>query len=425
MKIIHISDLHIGQRLYMQYNRSEEMAHFFSQLTVLCQKERPDALLVSGDVFHSSTLSAQVRNEFNNYFVDLHHACPAMPVVIISGNHDSASHLQAESRIWRLGNVTLVGEAPSPNAESLDVNRYMVRLETGYIVTMPFHNGSRIDVLNKIFDAISAENSDNKPVVLMSHLAVEGMDATGHDEIGMIQTVGQDQLGSGYDYAALGHIHKPQTIGHREDDNNYDVTYQTPVVRYSGSALHVSSDEAYPHTISIVEIDRHGGNVRIRQERINELLHFYTLPEDGSSFTDQNDVEEAVRNFAASRDGYFRLRIDSSLNLAPEFDSKVRDIIENCSHDVRYNPRIVWTGEVVENSIIADADNVIDLADIQQIQNPMDLLTRIYGEDSDFFGLTMDEVKNMMAEVMAYNGEIDESAESENDDTNVESNKNL
>ena len=91
MKIIHTADLHLGQIIYQNYDRVDEHEHFFGQLESLCQEEKPDALILSGDVFDIQQPSASVKKAFTEHFVKLHTQCPSMKIVITAGNHDSAS----------------------------------------------------------------------------------------------------------------------------------------------------------------------------------------------------------------------------------------------------------------------------------------------------------------------------------------------
>lgn len=88
----------------------------------------------------------------------------------------------------------------------------------------------------------------------MAHLALTGSDITGHDDtVGGMDYLPIEALGDGYDYLALGHIHCPQTIRNTQKH-----------ARYCGSPLPVSFDEAYPHSVTWVEIDRHGETPRIQ-----------------------------------------------------------------------------------------------------------------------------------------------------------------
>lgn len=112
MKILHTADLHLGQIIYQNYERNDEHDCFFSQLERWCQEEQPDALIVSGDVFDIQQPSAAVWKSFTDRFVRLHQASPTMHLVIVAGNHDSASRIQSNHEIWKLANTHLIGTPP-------------------------------------------------------------------------------------------------------------------------------------------------------------------------------------------------------------------------------------------------------------------------------------------------------------------------
>jgi len=400
MKIIHTADLHLGQIIYQNYDRTDEHEHFFRQLEQFCREENPDALLVSGDIFDIQQPSASTRKYFTDHFVKLHSVCPAMRIIITAGNHDSASRIQADSAVWELAATTLVGASPSPELLPLDdgwQKDYAVKMDSGYVIALPYMSSERVEVIQSILDWVKKDNIEEKPVLMMGHLAVTGADPFGHNiEIGKLRTTAVSSLGEGYDYLALGHIHKPQTIGHPEDCLVNDVVYPSGVIRYSGSALHVSCDEKYPHTVSIVEIAKHGGDVRIRQRRIDELLHFYELPPDGSSFTSAEKAIEAVRDFADKEGkGYIRLRLDYNTSLPSNFSNAVYDVLRPYSDWVRFNPKHVWTGAPA----IKDDENsrpTFEVADLQQMTDPMSFIEKTRDQ---YPGLDLDDVRSAFEEV--------------------------
>ena len=108
MKIIHTSDWHLGQRLY-NYDRTDEEEHFFDQLGAAVGKEQPDALLVSGDVFHTGTPGNDVAKRFTERLLDVQAKCPEMEMVVIAGNHDSYSRLVVDEALWRRCRVHVLG----------------------------------------------------------------------------------------------------------------------------------------------------------------------------------------------------------------------------------------------------------------------------------------------------------------------------
>jgi exonuclease SbcD len=400
MKIIHTADLHLGQIIYQNYDRVDEHEHFFKQLENLCRQEKPDALVVSGDIFDIQQPSASTRKSFTDHFVSLHNCYPAMTIVITAGNHDSASRIQADRAIWELGNVRLIGISPSPELLGGPdgwQEDYIVKLLSGYIVTLPYMPGERTAVIQSILDKVALDNTEAKPVVMTGHLAITGMDPCGHDiEIGKIKTQDIASMGSGYDYLALGHIHKPQTIGHQEDAMKDDVTYPSGTVRYSGSALHVSCDEKYPHTLSIVEIDKRGGDVHIRQKRINELRHFYELPLDGGSFTSPEDAISALESFAKKTgSGYFRLRFDYKTALPANFTNTVYDILKAYGEEIRFNPKHIWTGR--QEELEGEKPKLtFEVADLQQMTDPMTFIEKTKDQYPD---LDLEEVRQAFEEV--------------------------
>ena len=400
MKIIHTADLHLGQVIYQNYDRVDEHEHYFMQLEDLCRQEQPDVLVVSGDIFDIQQPSASTRKAFTDHFVRLHNCYPTMSIVITAGNHDSASRIQADRAIWELGNVRLVGISPSPellNGPDGWQEDYIIKLPCGYIVALPYMPGERTAVIQSILDKVAKDNTAGKPVIMMGHLAITGMDPCGHDiEIGKIRTQDIASMGSGYDYLALGHIHKPQTIDHQEDALKDDVTYPSGAVRYSGSALHVSCDEKYPHTFSIVEIDKRGGDVRIRQQRINELRHFYELPLDGSSFTSPEDAIKALESFAKeTKSGYFRLRFDNKTALPANFTNTIYDLLKAYGDEIRFNPKHIWTG-IQEEPDGEKQKLTFEVADLQQMTDPMSFIEKTKDLYPD---LDLEEVRKAFEEV--------------------------
>lgn len=402
MKILHTADLHLGQIIYQNYDRSDEHRHFFCQLQRWCQEEQPDALLVSGDVFDIQQPSAMVKKAFTDYFVRLRQACPKMAIVITAGNHDSASRLHADNAVWRLADAYLIGMPPAFNCLDMQDGwqyQYIVKLPSGYIVALPYMSGERRHAVQSILDKVAEDNTLSLPVVMMAHQAVTGADATGHDfEIGKLKTQDAGSLGSGSDYVALGHIHKPQTLCHQEECMQEVTSYPAPVFRYSGSPLHVSCDESYPHTVSVVDIDCHGGTVSIRQLRIDELRHFYVLPLDGSSFTSADDAIEAIRLFTKEGDrGYIRLRFDYAANLPSNFNQMVYDMLQPYNDEWRYNPKMLWTGQD-DTQQEEREERVFEVAELQQMTDPMQFIERTKDQYPD---LDIDDVRLAFEEVKA------------------------
>lgn len=394
MRFLHTADLHLGQVMYQNYGREDEHRHFFEQLDRWCGEYHPDALLVSGDIFDIQQPGAATKHAFNEYFVQLHNRYPKMRIVITAGNHDSASRIQADNVVWQLGNVTLVGRPPASDCTSLPdgwQEDYLVRMEgTGYIIALPYMVGAKRETLQALLNYVEKENIDGLPVVMMGHSAVAGMDYTGHNfDIGHIQALDPVEFGNGYDYLALGHIHRPQTINHPDDEHEEVSHYPAGVIRYSGSTLHVSCDEKYPHTVSLVEIDQHNSEVRLTRLRIDELRHFYELPADHSALSHEEAIL-ALQTFAQEGGrGYIRFKMDYATDLPSDFNQQIYDLLEPYNNEIRYNPKIIWTN--MPDKRESNEKLVFEVADLQQMTDPMKFIEQTIDH---YNGLSLEEIRS-------------------------------
>ena len=306
-KFIHTSDWHLGQNFY-GYDRSEEQADFLHQLAGIVRKHQPDALLVSGDIFHTAAPSSAAVTMYVNAMLDIHNACPTMTIVVIAGNHDSASRLQSDSRLWELAGVRVMGGIARDDEGFADLDRHIIKVEgKGMIAAVPFAYPASFPMVNNdrvgsdqrqtvffqsLLDRVQSQNAGQLPVVLMAHLAVNNSDFTGHDR-SMMECVEMDVLGNGYDYAALGHIHRPQDVSER--------------ARYCGTPIAVSFDEQCEHSVSIVEIDAHGSLPRVTTKRIKNIKPLHTIPADAPVAFE--DALELLQGHDPEEPAYIRLNV--------------------------------------------------------------------------------------------------------------------
>ena len=408
MRILHTADLHLGQILYQNYSRTDEHEHFFRQLEEWCRRYQPDALVVSGDVFDIQQHSAAVKEFFTRTFVKLRDVCTDMHLVVTAGNHDSATRLEAEAALWKCINAHIIGTAPSPAVVAAAdgwQEHYIVRMPAGYIAAFPYMTGNRREVIQSVLDYIGRENSDNKPVVMTGHLALNSADVTGHNfEIGKIATQSMEDMGSGFDYLALGHIHRPQTLGYSiEDENQTTSSYPSGTARYAGSALHVSCDEKYPHTVSLVDLPAHGADLTVTRLRIDELRHFYELPENGKSAESAEEALQSIRTFADKGGrGYFRLRIPYHVTLPADFDQQVYQVLEAYKEEIRYNPKILWTGTPPATQT---ETAIFEVAELQEMNDPMLFIEKTAEQYPEF---SLDELRTAFEEVKEEIRRMDE-----------------
>lgn len=307
-KVIHTSDWHLGQNFY-DYDRSEEQRDFLRQLAAIVTDERPDALLVSGDIYHTATPSSAAVSMYVEGMLDIHNACPDMAIVVIAGNHDGASRLDSHSLLWQVAGVRVLGGIARDSQGLADLERHIIKVkDKGIVAAVPYaHRNSFPKVTGEdmesserqraYFDAllerVNSMNPGALPVVLMAHLAVNNSDFTGHDSNITMECVEMDALGQGYDYAALGHIHRPQQVSKR--------------ARYCGTPVPVSFDEQCEHSVSIVTIEAHGAMPQVSTTVIKNIKPLHTIPAQ-----DPVDLETALAMVEQRHDiknAYIRLNV--------------------------------------------------------------------------------------------------------------------
>ena len=259
MKLLHTSDWHIGRALYNR-KRYDEFEAFLNWLGELIESENIEVLLVAGDVFDNTTPSNRAQELYYRFLCRVA-ASAHRHVVIIAGNHDSPSFLDAPRQLLKSLNVHVVGcisANPSDELVVISDSKGEARL---IVCTIPYlrdrdirtaEDGESVeDKERKIIEGIKthyrlvcdaaeskrAELEKPVPIVAMGHLFAAGgqtVDGDGVRElyIGALAQVKADVFPECIDYLALGHLHVPQTVGGSD------------VIRYCGSPLPIGFNEA-------------------------------------------------------------------------------------------------------------------------------------------------------------------------------------
>lgn len=267
MKFFHLSDLHIGLKL-MNRDLSEDQEYIFRQITDLAALHRPDAVVIAGDIYDRAVPSAEAVELFDRFLTGLTQAVPGTAVMIVSGNHDSGLRLNCFRSVLARQQVHMIGLPPQRPEEFIEkvvleddwgpVNFYLLPFVKPSMVKQIVgteENGNNLSYDETLRRLIDRENIDeSRRNVLVSHQfylpphvqanQVERMESE-------IRTVGNIDEVSGemlqiFDYAALGHIHKPMKVG---DEFH----------RYCGTPLACSVSEAgQDKGIVMVEMEEKG-----------------------------------------------------------------------------------------------------------------------------------------------------------------------
>lgn len=312
MKILHTSDWHLGHVLY-NYERTEEQKSMLEQIIKIVEEKRPDLFLLCGDVYHTSQPSSAVQTMFTEAIMKIHEIKPDMKIVITAGNHDSAIKHEIFRKPWQALNVHAIG-----SLNKINVEEHIIEIgDKGFVIAVPYSNERNIPegFFQDLIVETQKRNENNKPITLSAHTTVAGCDFSGHERadeyiVGGIESVDLKTIGDGYDYLALGHIHREQFVDK-----------QTQRVRYCGTPLAINFDEKFSHSVSFVEIESHGDKPKVETIEIKTEYPLVTLPTEG--FASWEEVKELLRKFPDEHTAYIRLNVEIEDYLPAEVNSDI------------------------------------------------------------------------------------------------------
>ena len=251
MKLIHLSDLHIGRRVN-EISMIEDQAYILTQIIRIIDEEQPDAVLIAGDVYDKSVPSAEAVTLLDDFLCRL--AGRKVPVLIISGNHDSPERLSFGGRLLETSGIHI--------APVYDGCISPVTLSDAFgpvhFWLLPFLKPAHVrrffpeEAVDSYTDALRVALSHmaldpNQRNVLLTHQFVTGAATCESEELSLGGSENVDaSIFERFDYVALGHIHGPQNILSNR-------------IRYCGTPLKYSFSEEHHHkSVTVVELGPKG-----------------------------------------------------------------------------------------------------------------------------------------------------------------------
>ena len=248
MKIIHLADLHIGKRVN-EFSMIDDQKYILNQILKIIDKEKPDAVIIAGDVYDKQVPSIEAVELLDSFISDI--SKRKTTTFIISGNHDSAERLAFGSSLMAMGKIYI---SPVYNGK---ISKYTLKNDFGSanFYLLPFVKPNHVkrffpdekiesytDAIRVVVDNLKLDISEIN--ILIAHQFVTGASRTESEEISV---GGLDNVDASvfedFDYVALGHIHRPQKIG-------------TERIRYCGTPLKYSFSEVNDtKSVSIIEIN--------------------------------------------------------------------------------------------------------------------------------------------------------------------------
>ncbi len=259
VKFMHTADWHLGKKLF-RYERIYEQRKFLSWLQESILEHKIDALLVSGDIFDTPTPTHEALSlyfDFLNQVTQNSHC----QIFIIAGNHDSGHFLEAPKELLRKQQIHVVGKIQDNLKEHHQV--FSIAGEEVLITMLPYfrqyeifkHTAStsmQVDEMSSFFKNFFAMTQDKEyqlaqTKILMAHHLFGHYESAGSEQVvslSGLDSFSRDLYQDFYDYVALGHIHKTQTLHHH------------PYVIYPGSPIPMRFGESAQKYVSIIKTQK-------------------------------------------------------------------------------------------------------------------------------------------------------------------------
>ncbi len=267
MKFFHLSDLHIGLKLY---NRDllPDQEYVLDQIVKAAEKQQPDAIVIAGDIYDKAIPSAEAVELLDAFLSRLVKSAPQTEIMMISGNHDSAPRINLYRSILKLQKVHMIGRPPLKEEEHIEKVTLSDDYGPVHFYLLPFvkpsmvkqvvgsdENGNNLsynDSLHGLMDREMIDESERNVLVSHQFYLPVGKNADDVERMDYeVRTVGNiDEVKADFfdrfDYVALGHIHKPMAVG-------------SEFYRYAGTPLPCSVSEAGQQKgIILVEMEEKG-----------------------------------------------------------------------------------------------------------------------------------------------------------------------
>lgn len=322
MKLIHLSDLHIGKRVN-EFSMLEDQKYILAQILAVIQEECADGVILAGDIYDKAVPPAEAVQVFDRFLTQL--ANWKCPVYIISGNHDSAERLAFGAQLM---SGTGVYFSPVYDGTVRKIVQHDAFGEVA-IHLLPFvkpatvRHGLDVDVYT-YQDALRAvtetiELLPGQRNVLVAHQFVTGASCCDSEEVsvGGVDQI-EAELFDAFDYVALGHLHSPQHV-------------KRPEIRYCGTPLKYSFSEAEQEkSVTVVELgEKSDVNIRtipLKPLRDMRKIRGTYLEVTARSFYEQTNTEDYVQitltNEEDIPDGLQKLRVIYPNLMRLDYDNK-------------------------------------------------------------------------------------------------------
>lgn len=347
MRILHLSDLHIGKRLN-EFSLLDDQAYIFDQIIAIAKDAQIDGVIIAGDIFDKATPPSGAVHLFDDFLSRL--SALTLPVFIISGNHDSAERIAFGSRLFEKSNVFIspVYDGNVKKTSLADefgtVNFYLLPFIKPASVR-PFFPDAEINTYNDaVKTALNAlEINRFERNIIIAHQFVTGAFVSDSEEIlvGGLDNI-DASLFDTFDYAALGHIHTPQHVGREQ-------------VRYCGTPLKYSFSEADKNkSVTVIDL-KEKGNLSIEEypltprHDLRRIKGTYDELTCRANYTEQNRYDYIAATLTDEQE-------------IPQAIAKLRVIYPNIMQ-LAYDNARTRISQTIESAAVSDVKTPLELFD--------------------------------------------------------------
>lgn len=355
MKIIHLADLHIGKRVN-EFSMIDDQKYILNQILEIIDKEKPDAVIIAGDVYDKQVPSIEAVELLDSFISDI--SKRKTTTFIISGNHDSAERLAFGSSLMAMGKIYI---SPVYNGK---ISKYTLKDDFGSanFYLLPFVKPSHVkrffpdekiesytDAIKVVVDNLKLDTSEIN--ILIAHQFVTGASRTESEEISV---GGLDNVDASvfedFDYVALGHIHRPQKIG-------------TERIRYCGTPLKYSFSEVNDtKSVSIIEINSKE-NFNLRTIPLIPKRDMRKIRGTYEELTTKNSYENT------NTDDYIHVTLTDEFNVADAIQ-KLRVIYKNIMKLEYDNMRTRESRKINLDDMVIENKNPLEIfSEFYKLQN--------------------------------------------------------
>ncbi len=373
MKIIHTADWHLGQTFF-EYDRKAEHIKFLNWLKEKLKELNVDVLLIAGDLFDSPNPSAESQRIYYHFLRDVTMENPDLQIIIIAGNHDSASRLEAPNPLLENLNVVVRGVIKRKDNGEIDFTHLIIPLHKGgCCLAVPYLRQGDYPAaetyaqgVQSMYQSIYEFVKDKKePIIAMGHLQAIGSEISENDRsertvIGGLESISPDSFAKEIAYTALGHLHRRQHVSGREN------------VRYAGSPLPMSfAEKGNRQGVTLVEI---ADSVKIELIEFDVPVKLISLP------AEPQPLDKVLLEIASLPEGeidenspFLEIKVLIS-EPEPSLRHKIEEALQSKSVRLARIVAVTHKSEVITKSITYEELQTIDPMEIAE-----DIFCKRYG----------------------------------------------